>query len=75
MKTEMLKVIINGKAGEVPRRVYVTAKTKNLRAFGYSGLTEADVDAQITALQEGKKFGKRGLTVIGKFMEDEIVKP
>lgn len=67
-----LKVIIDGRPAVVPREAYVKAKTKQLKEFGYGDLDEAHVDEQITALLEGKKFGK-GLTVIGMFMEKEIV--
>lgn len=69
-----IKICIDGKTTTVPRAGYVWAKTKNLREFGYDDLTEREVDAQITAILEGKEMGE-GLTVIGAFMEDEIVKP
>lgn len=67
-----LTVTIEDVTREVDRAAYVSAKTKQLVAFGYRTLTEQEVDAQITALLEHKKFGD-GLTAIGMFMEDEIV--
>jgi hypothetical protein len=57
---------------EVPRDAYVKAKTKQLREFGYSGLTEEHVNEQVDAVLSKKEFGD-GLTVIGKFMEGELV--
>lgn len=69
--TETINVKIHGNPRRVLRSDYVKAKTKDLREFGYSELTEAEVDEQITAIQEGQKLGK-GLSVIGKFMEDDI---
>lgn len=71
MKT--IKVKLDGKPeGIVTRSVYVKAKTKQLREFGYPSLTEAEVDEQIDALLQNKEFGK-GLTVIGMFMEGEVI--
>lgn len=72
---EQIKVSIDGRpAKAVTRKVYVEAKTKQLRAFGYTTLTEKEVDEQITALLEKKSFGD-GLTVIGMFMDGEIFVP
>lgn len=67
-----LKISIDGVIRVVPRTAYVAAKTKQMVEFGYPNLTVKDVDAQVTALIEGKKFGD-GLTVIGMFMQDEVV--
>lgn len=67
-----ISVQIGDRTGKVNRADYVRAKTKDLREFGYAGLTEKDVDEQIDAILAGKKLGQ-GLTVIGKFMEDEII--
>lgn len=53
------------------RAAYVTAKTKQLREFGYA-LTEQHVSDQLDMLLAGKKLGT-GLTVIGSFMEDEVI--
>jgi hypothetical protein len=68
-----MKVRIDGTLREVNRADYVRAKTKQLREFGYTDLTEEQVSEQIDALLAGKTFGK-GLTVIGKFMEGEVVR-
>jgi len=73
-KAETLTVTIEGKTITVPRSAYVKAKHKQLTEFGYEGLTEAEVDAQVTVLLEGKTFGT-GLTVIGGFMQSEVKPP
>lgn len=68
-----LKVQIDDKPEVlVPRAAYVKAKTQQLREFGYTTLTEEHVNEQVDAVLAKKEFGK-GLTVIGKFMEVEIV--
>jgi hypothetical protein len=69
-----IKVKIEGVTGEVPREKYVKAKCKQLREFGYGNLTPLEVDEQITALLDRKEVGK-GLTVIGVFMEEEVIVP
>lgn len=56
----------------VPREAYVKAKTKQLRDFGYNDLTEEHVNEQVDAVLAKKEFGD-GLTIIGKFMEGELV--
>lgn len=71
MSSELL-VNIDGRKGTVDRSKYVKAKTCQLKEFGYVHLTEKDVDEQIDALIAGKKFGD-GLTVIGMFMEGEVL--
>jgi len=73
VKENLLRVKIEGRPEqEVPRKAYVKAKTKQLREFGYAALTEDEVNNQIDALLAKKPFGD-GLTVIGMFMEDEVV--
>ena len=67
-----LRINLEGKIVEVARDAYVKAKTKQMRQFGYTDLDEAHVNSQIDALLAGKKIGD-GLTVIGKFMEGEVV--
>jgi hypothetical protein len=49
---------------------YITVKTKHLRQFGYTKLTKDDVREQL-----GKLLRREPLTVIGMFMEDDIVLP
>lgn len=71
-KSRILQVCINGKTLDVPRRDYVRAKTKQLRAFGYVGLLDKTVNEQVDAVLQKKTLGD-GLTVIGGFMEDEIL--
>lgn len=67
-----LRVKIEDREGLVPRKAYVEAKWKQMVEFGYSTLTLEEADAQVSALLEGKKFGD-GLTVIGMFMQDEVL--
>ena len=50
---------------------YVKAKTKDLQKFGYSTLTEADVADQLEKIL----LRDKNLTIIGKFMKDDIVLP
>ena len=75
-KPVTLRVNLPGRANvEVLRSDYVKAKTKQLQEFGYDDLTRDHVDAQITALLEGRKKLDQGLTVIGKMMEHEVIVP
>jgi hypothetical protein len=69
---QLLKLTTDGVQKVVSRTDYVSAKTKQLREFGYSDLSEKHVDEQVSAVLDGKTLGK-GLTVIGMFMKDEIV--
>jgi len=72
MTCSKLHVKFGVREGMVDRDEYVRAKTRQLREFGYDYLTEKHVDEQVDALLQGKAFGK-GLTVIGKFMEGEVI--
>jgi hypothetical protein len=67
-----IKVKINGKIGYVDINLYVGAKTKQLREFGYNDLKESEVMEQIRAIQQHLELGK-GLTVIGMMMKDEVL--
>lgn len=67
-----LRLTLDGEyKGEVDRAHYVKAKTKQLREFGYTDLTEKTVDEQVTAVLEGKEL-MEGMTVIGGFIKGEI---
>lgn len=57
----------------VTRSSYVKSKTKQLRDFGYSDLTNQEVEEQIDAVLQKKPFGKDGLTIIGMMMEKEVL--
>lgn len=50
---------------------YVSAKTKDLVLSGYADLSEAAVLKQLEKILSGDK----NLSVIGKFMENDIIKP
>lgn len=71
---ESLLVALEGRKGTVDRAQYVRAKTGQLREFGYTDLTEDEVNEQIDALLAKKQLGA-GLTVIGALMKDEIQIP
>ncbi|HYG24497.1 MAG TPA: hypothetical protein VEH04_17090 [Verrucomicrobiae bacterium] len=72
-KVKTLRVKIEDRpAIEVSREAYVKAKTKQLREFGYGTLTEQHVDEQVDAVLSNKEIGA-GLTVIGAFMQGEVL--
>ena len=62
-----------GKAKTIrtPRETYVAAKTKDLRNFGYSGLTEKEVADQLQAVLDGGTLSDGRLTIIGSFIEND----
>lgn len=68
MVDEEITIKVNGEKRRVLRSDYVTAKTKQLREFGYPRLLESEVSAQLD-----KILAKKPLNVTGKFMEDDIV--
>lgn len=51
------------------KKDYITAKTKDLKSFGYKGLTEKEVAKQLENILNKKK-----LSVIGILMENDIDK-
>ena len=51
----------------VAKKDYITAKTKALKEFGYTNLTEKEVAEQLDKILKGEK-----LSVIGMFMEGDI---
>ncbi len=57
----------------VSRKDYIRAKTKDLIEFGYSDLTEEEVEHQLTKI-EGKETFLNSLSVIGLFIQDDICK-
>ena len=67
-----MKIKLDGRILEVDRAKYVKAKANQLREFGYTDLTDTEVDAQIDAVLSGKDY-KTGKTIIGGFMEDEVI--
>lgn len=56
-----------GETRHVSKSDYVTAKTKMLIEFGYTNLTEAEVETQLNNLLDGKE-----LDIIGMFIEKDI---
>jgi hypothetical protein len=51
----------------VSKKDYITAKTKALKEFGYTSLTEKEVSEQLDKILKGEE-----LSVIGMFMKDDI---
>jgi len=66
---EKITFEIDDKILTVYRNEYVTAKTKDLKEFGYQNITEQEVDRQLQKILNGDT----DLSVIGQFMIDEIV--
>jgi len=48
---------------------YITAKTKDLREFGYTGLHESDVSEQVDKILKKET----DLSVIGMFCEKDLI--
>lgn len=63
-----LRLSVDGKDLECLASYYIQAKTKQLREFGYTDLSEKNVMQQLLAL-----LNKEELTVIGMFMEGEVL--
>lgn len=64
-----MNIIIDrdGRSATVDKAAYITAKTKQLREFGYPELTEDEVAKEL----EGLLAGKQWTTVIGGFVESD----
>lgn len=67
-----LRIKLEGREYTMPRKAYAIKKTAQLREFGYPSLTVDALEEQIDALMADKKLGD-GLTVIGMFMEGEVL--
>lgn len=52
----------------IPKSAYIKAKTKQMRDFGYSKLTEEEVLKQVDIILSGEK----STNIIGMFIQDEI---
>lgn len=66
----MKTTLINLKEhGVVHKSKYIAAKTKALREFGYTALTESDVAEQVEKILKGEEK----LSVIGMFCKDDII--
>lgn len=61
---------IDGNNKLVMTKSYITAKTKQLKEFGYNKLTEQETTEQLKKILTKDKT----LTIIGQFMVDEIVR-
>lgn len=69
MKDNQIKIDLDGRKITVDKDVYITAKTKDLREFGYEKLSESEVEEQLNRVLNGEE-----LNVIGMFIEKDIVK-
>ena len=67
--TDEIKINLEGKILYVKKNAYVKVKTKDLREFGYTSLTEEDVSNQLEKVINGED-----LSVIGMFIEKDIIK-
>lgn len=65
-----IMIEINGVRKRVATVEYISAKTKQLQEFGYSSLTKAEVERQLSVVLSKKR---EHLTVIGMFMENEVI--
>lgn len=65
---DTVKVNLEGRVTTVSKEKYIKAKTKDLKDFGYTNLTEKDVTDQLE-----KVLNKENLSVIGMFIEKDIV--
>lgn len=74
MKDITLTLDIEGRKLSAPKSAYARAKLKQLKEFGYSDLTLQEVYREIDSILAGKTL-TTGLTIIGGFMEKEIILP
>lgn len=70
MPEETIKINLDGETRTVPKKAYIKAKTGDLQNFGYTNLTEKEVEIQLEKILKGEE-----LDIIGMFMESDIVKP
>lgn len=68
---ETIKIILDDEQPVVVKtKDYIKAKTRDLKEFGYGTLTEEHVTVQLNLILANRK---EDLSVIGRFMEDEII--
>lgn len=65
---DTIKIYLNDKEVTVAKSDYVAAKTKDLREFGYTSLTENDVANQLEKILSGSD----DLDVVGQFIKPDI---
>ena len=66
---EQIKVMVNGNIQSVCVMDYVDAKTKDLKEFGYTSLTEESVTKSVKRILNREKL----IDVIDHFIKDDIV--
>lgn len=64
-----ITIDLDGRIIKVPKEIYIIAKTKDLRQFGYANLSESEVESQLDKVLAGEE-----LDIIGMFIEKDIVK-
>lgn len=69
MSKELVKLNLDGKKISAARDVYIKQKTKQLREFGYSSLTEKEVTEALDKAISGKAED-----VISMFIESDLDK-
>ncbi len=67
LKKGVIKIDIDGNKKCVDLKQFITAQTKTLVEFGYTKLTEKEVEDQINCFAEGKQT-----TVIGEFINGNL---
>lgn len=70
---KQIEIDQDGDRGWVDTEKYIKAKTKALQEFGYGSISENDVWEQLQHVLDGHKMDQ-GLTVIGMFINNDIVK-
>jgi len=64
-----IKIDLDGRIVNVDKEQYISAKTKDLKEYGYESLTRQDVANQLEKVIKGEE-----LDIIGMFIEKDIVK-
>lgn len=63
----IILVLEGTEKGKIYTNDYIIAKTKQLKEFGYSNLTEQEVENELI-----KILNEQETTVIGKFIKNEV---
>lgn len=66
---DYITIELNDRPATVKVTDYVTAKTKDLREFGYKTLTESEVMASVDKIRSGGE----AVTVIDHFVKRDII--
>lgn len=69
---KQIEIDQEGDRGWVDTEKYIKAKTAALQEFGYKSVAAADVREQLQHVLDGHDMNE-GLTVIGMFLQNDIV--